>query len=57
MPKKLQGLPRQTIWFDKRRRLYIPPYMADKLGLEPESFVEVELYPNDTPKVLLVRKQ
>ncbi len=56
-PKKVQKLPRQTVWIDERGRLVIPEYLREACGLEVPGWVVVERYPTEGEcKSLFIRK-
>ncbi|MBA7490013.1 hypothetical protein ES702_00547 [subsurface metagenome] len=44
-PRKLRRLPRQTVWVDNKGRFTIPEYLREAAGINKESWVEVEAYP------------
>lgn len=46
MPKKLEELPRQRVWVDKRGRLTIPEYLRKAAKIEGESYIEVVAEPS-----------
>jgi len=57
LPKKIQELPRQTVWVDKRGRFTIPEYLREAAGIEMESWVEVVAEPNlENCKTLFIKK-
>jgi len=55
---KLQNLPRQTVYVDKRGRFTIPEYLREAAGIKAESWVEVEAKPSlENCKGLLIMKK
>ena len=58
MPKKVQELPRQSVWVDERGRFTIPEYLRDAAGIKIKSWVEVVADPGlDNCKGLLIRAE
>lgn len=50
-------LPRKVIIMDDRGRLTVPEYMRKKLNLGPgQCALTIELYPNEKPKGLVIKK-
>ncbi len=57
-PQKIRRLPRQTVWVDKKGRIVLPKYLRDEAGIETESWVSVEAYPDlDRCKGLMVVRE
>ena len=57
MPRKLQRLPRKTIWIDERGRTTIPAYLLEAAGIDRKGWIEVEACPSlEDCKVLIIKR-
>ena len=54
---RTQQLPRKSVYVDKKGRIVIPKYMRESIGVETDSWVDIEKYPieGDT-KALFIKK-